>query len=134
MKKKEGSLEKIIVPTISVVIIFIIVIIGTTAMGDVGKKDRVDMVAKNYMLKMETQGYLKSDDKTQMIKDLEKVGMKNVVFTNTTFSKVNYGESIYLGFTGNIEVTEFKMTNALKGEKHKTLIPYNISLKSTGKH
>ena len=74
------------------------------------KKLEVSQVSRKYILKMETEGYLSQENKTQMLTELEELGLQNVDVSGTTLYPVDYGDTITLeikgGFKRNMLVRE----------------------------
>ena len=69
----------------------------------VDTKTEVSQVARKYMLRMETVGYLEPADKTELIRELERLGVTKVNLAGTTMSPVGYGQSIYLELEGYVQ-------------------------------
>ena len=82
LKKKEGKVDKYAILVISLVSIFIIVIVSIYAFSDMEKKSKIDRVGRDYMMLMESKGYLSSTDEQEMIKDI-KLKVSGKVATNT---------------------------------------------------
>ena len=66
----------------------------------VNKKTMVSQVARNYVLKMETVGYLAPVDETALLKELSELGIEEVELSGTTMEPVSYGAEITLKITG----------------------------------
>lgn len=66
------------------------------------KKLEIGQISRKYILKMETEGYLKEPDKVSLLKELKDVGMSGVDLSGTTLQPVTYGEAIYLKIQGDI--------------------------------
>lgn len=77
----------------------------------VDTKTEVSQVARKYMLRMETVGYLEPADKAELVRELERLGVAKVNLTGTTMAPVGYGESIYLEVEGCVQ------GNALEKER-----------------
>lgn len=56
--------------------------------------------AREYMLIMETEGYLPAVDQTALIAELESYGLYNISLSGTTMREVNCGDRIYLKISG----------------------------------
>lgn len=66
------------------------------------KKLEIGQISRKYILKMETEGYLKEPDKVSLLKELKGAGMSAVDLSGTTLQPVAYGDAIYLKIKGNI--------------------------------
>lgn len=59
--------------------------------------------AREYLLIMETEGYLKPEDAVSLVAELNSYGLTSVSLSGTTMSEVDYGERIYLKITGTYD-------------------------------
>lgn len=66
-------------------------------------KIEVSQVARKYMLRMETIGYLTGEEKANLTEELSRLGMEKINFTGTTMQPVGYGEDIYLCLKGTVQ-------------------------------
>lgn len=66
------------------------------------KKLEIGQISRKYILKMETEGYLKEPDRVSLLKELKNVGMSGIDLAGTTLQPVTYGDAIYLKIQGNI--------------------------------
>ena len=90
LKKKKGSISKFGIPLFTIVAVFSIIVMFITYLNDFDKKDNVGIIAREYLLRMETEGYLNSTDEAELIKDLTECGVKNISLSGTTKNKVGY--------------------------------------------
>ncbi len=103
-KKKEASIiENTLVMLLEVIVVcaFLVVIFG--AFAGISDKWGMRQVAREYLLIMETEGYLTSTDEANMIAELESYGLYNISIRGTTTREVEYGERIYLCITGTYD-------------------------------
>lgn len=98
------------------------------------KKLEVSQVSRKYILKMETEGYLSQENKTQMLTELEELGLQNVDVSGTTLYPVDYGDTITLeikgGFKRNMLVREAELWD---GEFGIRWVPLEETRMSTAK-
>ena len=73
------------------------------------KKSKIDRVGRDYMMLMESKGYLSSTDEQETIKDLKKIGVTNISTVGTTKAKVGYGKDIKLKVSGKIATNTFNI-------------------------
>ena len=66
-------------------------------------KTEVSQVARKYLLRMETVGYLNQTDQEKLITELAGLGVTKVELAGTTTTPVGYGESIYLMLEGCVQ-------------------------------
>lgn len=101
MKKKQASIiENMLVMLLELIVVcaFLVVIFG--AFSGISDKWGMRQVAREYILIMETEGYLSSTDQGNMIAELEGYGLYNISLAGTTTSEVSYGQRIYLCISG----------------------------------
>lgn len=99
-KKKASMIENMLVMMINMVIMcaFLVIIFG--AFSSISDKWGMRQTAREYMLIMETEGYLPAADQTALIAELESYGLYNISLSGTTMREVNYGDRIYLKISG----------------------------------
>ena len=104
-KKKEanGVIENMLVALIGIVMVtaFLVIIFG--AFSSISNKWAMRQTAREYLLIMETEGYLKPTDQANMIAELESEGLYNINLAGTTTTQVGYGDRIYLKITGTYD-------------------------------
>ena len=100
-KKKQASMiENMLVMMINMVVMcaFLVIIFG--AFSSISDKWGMRQTAREYMLIMETEGYLPTADQAALIAELESYGLYNISLSGTTMREVNYGDRIYLKISG----------------------------------
>ena len=99
-KKKASMIENMLVMMINMVVMcaFLVIIFG--AFSGISDKWGMRQTAREYMLIMETEGYLPAADQTALIAELESYGLYNISLGGTTMQEVNYGDRIYLKISG----------------------------------
>ena len=103
-KKKEASIiENMLVLLLMNIIVcaFLVVIFG--AFSGISDKWGMRQVAREYLLIMETEGYLSATDQANLIDELESYGLRNISLSGTTVSEVDYGDRIYLCISGTYD-------------------------------
>lgn len=103
-KKKEASIiENMLVTLLMTIIVcaFLVVIFG--AFSGISDKWGMRQVAREYLLIMETEGYLSEADRANLIDELESYGLYNISLSGTTVSEVDYGDRIYLCISGTYD-------------------------------
>ena len=93
-------IENMLVMMINMVVMcaFLVIIFG--AFSGISDKWGMRQAAREYMLIMETEGYLPAADQTALIAELESYGLYNISLSGTTMREVNYGDRIYLKISG----------------------------------
>lgn len=127
-KKKEASgvVENMLVALIGIVMgtAFLVIIFG--AFSGISDKWAMRQTAREYLLIMETEGYLKPADQSTLIADLESEGLYNISISGTTTREVNYGDRIYLKITGTYDDNILAFAGGIsKVASHPTTITIN---------
>ena len=66
------------------------------------EKAEVVQLARKYILKMETEGYLSTGELALMTDELAAIGITEISCAGTTVSKVTYGDPIVLQIQGKL--------------------------------
>lgn len=105
-----------------------------TIFVDMTPSNRKEDIKREYILRMESTGYMTPDDMTSMKSELESIGAYDISFNGTTISKVEYGQYIYLNVTGKIKTSGIKgATGALTWIRGQDYEEFTIQAKSTSK-
>ena len=93
-------IENMLVMMINMVVVcaFLVIIFG--AFSGISDKWGMRQTTREYMLIMETEGYLPASDQTALIAELESYGLYNISLSGMTMREVNYGDQIYLKISG----------------------------------
>lgn len=103
-KKKEASvIENMLVLLLEMIIVCAMLVVIFGAFAGISNKWGMRQVAREYLLIMETEGYLSSVDQANMIAELESYGLYNISLSGTTTSEVEYGERIYICISGTYD-------------------------------
>ncbi|MEZ3422802.1 MAG: hypothetical protein K1W39_03705 [Lachnospiraceae bacterium] len=99
-KEQASMIENMLVMMINMVVMcaFLVIIFG--AFSGISDKWGMRQTTREYMLIMETEGYLPASDQTALIAELESYGLYNISLSGTTMREVNYGDQIYLKISG----------------------------------
>lgn len=105
----------------TLIAIFVILVLFTSLFyvyAQIQKQNKVERVYRQYLLEMETKGYLTSSAKARLISDLTACGVENIDLTGTSQSPVGYGQPVYLCIKGDLKVDRlnFVGSNASKGQ------------------
>lgn len=102
-KKKGAIMENMLVALLGMVMTaaFLVIIFG--AFSGISDKWGMRQVAREYLLIMETEGYLNSSDESNLRNDLSTLGLKNIDLSGTTKTEVGYGNRIYLKIRGTYD-------------------------------
>ncbi len=73
-------------------------------------KDDISLIVRKYLIRMETYGYLVSEDKESLLNELQELGIEKIDLSGTTVSEVDYGDIIYISIKGELTVKVFNIT------------------------
>ena len=126
-KKANGVIENMLVALIGIVMItaFLVIIFG--AFSGINDKWGMRQTAREYLLIMETEGYLTPADQASLIAELESEGLYNISLSGTTTSQVGYGDRIYLCITGTSQIQDM-LTIVINRRKCSSTIPNSPGL------
>lgn len=122
-KKDKGEIFSNIVPIVLTTLVIAIIIIAFTAwMAGISKKFDVNQIERKYALKMETNGYLTTQQYNDLRSELQSAGMivdsiktyghnigetkssNKTININTPNANLKYGATIYLECKGRIKM------------------------------
>lgn len=132
--KDDGSMVDFIYVIVALLILSIICVLMINWYSDMDKKTKIEMLGREYILRMETEGYLTDGDKDNFIENLNEFGVSNVSLIGTTREAVKYGDKIILHMEGKIQVSSFRLANWLHLQKESNLVPIIIHKASTAKN
>lgn len=115
-------------------VVTIMIMILTSWTVNIENKSRVDLIARKYLLKMETEGYLTEEGKQNLLDELRENKMSDISLMGTSFSQVGYGKNIELSITGFLEIYHLEWVNLFSINKDNELIKVNKHLTSTAKY
>ena len=134
LKKRKGDIvSDFSIPLVTLVIVGLLLTVFLESVKQNKLLDDLDRIGRQYMLRMETYGYLKDNDKVELIEKLNDIGVKNISLVGTNFSSASYGSDIQLHISCDVEVENVKM-NGFKLVKNKEIVRYSDSWSSTAKN
>lgn len=71
-------------------------------------KEDIRQIARDYLLDMETTGYLTSAGRTSLLQELSDKGMESIDLLGTTQAEVGYGSDIVLSVQGRLPMKALK--------------------------
>lgn len=99
---QEGSIGDLLSVGLCILAMITIMLSFMDCMALVNQKSAVGQIARNYILKMETVGYLTAGDRDRLLRELTANGVTQVDLTGTTENRVTYGTEITLRIRGKI--------------------------------
>ena len=114
--KNDGSVGDVMPMCIFVICIAFVMISFADCVRLINVKASVSQVSRQYILKMETYGYLTEGDRDNLIDSLAEAGLTNISLAGTDMSEVGYGNEIKLYISGSTEegyeIREFRTSTA----------------------
>jgi len=109
MKKEKGSIGDIMSAGICMLAMTALLLSYMDNVWLIHQKTEVSQIARQYILKMETVGYLEEADRIRLGQELDGVGVTELELSGTTMSPVAYGDIITLEIRGKLgEEYEFE--------------------------
>lgn len=100
MKKEASITENMLVALLGLVITTALLTIVLCVFSGISDKWSMKQQARETLLVMETEGYLKSDEQSRLLSELNDLGLHNISLDGTTQSEVGYGSDIRLNIKG----------------------------------
>jgi hypothetical protein len=116
LKKEKGVIGELLPSLITVMVIAVLLLFFINLQGNADRKNAVDQLARQYILRMETCGYLTAQDRDALRTELEYLGCQGLDFTGTTLSPAGYGNRVNLVIRGRIPVHTLGITDVGAGE------------------
>lgn len=118
----------------ALIVIMAMSVIVTSWMANIDSKDRVDLIARKYLLQMETKGYLTGEGEAGLLSELAENKMTHVSLEGTSRAEVGYGNIIELHITGFLEIYNYQFLSLFQIHTGKNTIPIEKHLTSTAKY
>ena len=102
MKKRKGNVGNLMITGITVLAMMVLLLAYMDKVELINQKAEVSQLARRYILKMETVGYLKPQDSAMLREELETLGVTEINFAGSTMGEVDYGDWITLQICGKL--------------------------------
>ena len=99
---QEGSIGDLLSVLLCILAMTIVMTTFLSLVQLVNQKTMVGQLARNYVLRMETVGYLRAEDEAALRQELEGYGITEISLEGTTRTPVTYGAEITLRIAGKI--------------------------------
>ncbi len=107
-KKDKGMLDQIL-PTIMIIVFIAVLWTGSVFCASaIDKSSEIKELARTYLLKMETDGYLTEENKNSLLAELALLEVSEVDLSGTTITDAGYGNLIRLHIKGNVMLTRVR--------------------------
>lgn len=102
-KKQSGNIGDLLGTGLCMLAMLTLMMSCFAHMAILQKKVSMGQIARKYMLRMETVGYLEGQKETELRKELADLGITELSLEGTTTEPVSYGEVITLSIKGKLE-------------------------------
>ena len=107
LKRKDKGILDQFLPAIIVIVLLAVLWTGSMiSASNIDRSTDIQQVARTYLLKMETDGYLTEENRNLLLSDLTALDMEQIDLTGTTFSDVGYGNRIDLVIRGVVNLKD----------------------------
>ena len=111
LKRKDKGILDQFLPAIVMIVLMAVLWTGSmVSASNIDRSSDIHHVARTYLLRMESDGYLTEENRTLLLAELEELDMEQIDLTGTSFSDVGYGNQVRLVIRGvvNLKNVEFK--------------------------
>lgn len=134
MLKKKKAFSDMIVCMITLLVMLLVLKFGLSVYQTLDNGRKKESIAREYMLAMESKGYLTQADQAALINDLTNLGVTNISFSGTTLTPAGYGQTIVLSVTGKIKAEKVVGINSDLSFIRENDYDFKIYYKSTAKY
>lgn len=109
MRREAGNISELLGTGLCILAMTALMMFYLGSVELMQQKSEVSQLARKYILRMETVGFLTQQDEQILCSELTDAGVTGIDLTGSTRSQVSYGESITLRIKGKLkEKYEFK--------------------------
>ncbi len=94
--KKQGGIARMLPIFIGMFATSLLSVMYITYMNSVETLERAEQIARQYMLRMEADGYLTTEAGNELVNDLMGIGGDRINLSGTTMGRCEYGTTIKL--------------------------------------
>ena len=102
MKKSVGNIGNVMITGFCMLAMTVLMLSYMDNMQLIQQKMQVSQLARKYILKMETEGYLIPSARVALTEELQELGVTEVAYDGTTLEAISYGEPITLQIQGKL--------------------------------
>ena len=100
--RQEGSIGDLLSVMLCILAMMTVMTVFMDCVRLVNRKTMAGQLARNYVLRMETVGYLTPEDEMALCDELEALGISEIDLEGTTRAPAHYGTEITLRIAGKI--------------------------------
>ncbi len=115
-KREPGNIGDLLTMGLCVLALTVVMLSYMENVRTISAKAAVGQLARAYLLKMETVGFLETPDKVRLTTELENLGVTQIDYEGTTLEPAGYGNRITLQIHGRLgeqyEIQEKRVSTA----------------------
>ena len=135
LKKLDGDiLGSAFTTLISILAFFIIIMVFINYLNDSNVPYKVKMLSREYILRIESKGYLDTTSESELRDELEELGIYDINFGSTTKTKGSYGSEVILEIYGKDNLKEYSILSSFDLNESTKVLDIHEKQTSTGKH
>lgn len=132
-KKKEASSTYLTV-WVSVMAVFILIMLNVNTATNINRFRIVNQIGREYLLRMESDGYLTPEDRTDLETELDALGYVNNITISAPLSEVAYGQQITLKIQYDIELKDMNFVDIFNSSSADSVKQKTFNQSTTAKH
>lgn len=133
VKKKEGKSSFAII-LICFLGVFLLMMTQMDSTTNINRLQKVEQIGREYLLRMESDGYLTSTDRIELNSELTSLGYVSNVNITAPISEVGYGERIALKIEYDLEVEAISGADLFNYRNDSKTIRKTFRESTTSKH
>ena len=134
-KRDCGGYADMLYFVIGLVAIVFILLCNMNITTAAAKRSRIELVVHEYIMRMESEGYLSSTEQNELSDALKAAGMPNPTIRTGSNDKVKYGEKVVLSISGDLVTKSYEFdTDRFTMTKADLRIPVSVTKQSISKH
>lgn len=133
-EKKDGTHSSFVVMLVCFVASFIIILMMAYLTTDINRVQKVEQIGREYLLRMESDGYLTPSDQSALISDLQSLGYVSNISVTAPMNEVGYGEKITLRIEYDLQVENMRVTDLFDASKETQTMRKTFLESTTSKH
>lgn len=134
VKKKRGDFTSFIIAIIGVLAMFVLMVIQIDMTTNINRIQTIEQIGREYLLRMESDGYLTISDQTELETDLTSLGYVGNVVITAPMSEVGYGERIVLKVEYDLQMETVTGTDLFQFGRDTVTIRKTFMEATTSKH
>lgn len=101
--REQGNVGNIMITGLCMLAMTVVMLSYMDNVQLVQQKTEINQLARKYILRMETVGYLTPEDRSMLTQELQSVGVTEITYEGTTEHAVGYGQMIALQIKGKVK-------------------------------